>query len=139
MAVPKHPTYDGTVGDKVDPDEHLQGVLAWYDRDAGERHRRYQSMSFAQVHSHIAHRLPSPPGLVLDIGAGPGRDAAEFVRRGYTVIAVEPSEPMRNAAVAAHAGVEILWLNDHIPDLPEVQLLGSRFDVILASSVWMHP
>jgi SAM-dependent methyltransferase len=40
-------------------------------------------------------------GTIVDAGAGTGIASALFVRHGFTVIAVEPNDPMREAAVAA--------------------------------------
>lgn len=42
-----------------------------------------------------------PGSLVADIGAGTGAASLLFLRRGYRVIAVEPNEDMRRAALAS--------------------------------------
>lgn len=41
---------------------------------------------------------------IVDTGAGTGISVALFLRHGFTVIAVEPNDPMREAAVAALGG-----------------------------------
>ena len=41
---------------------------------------------------------------IADVGAGTGISAALFLRHGFTVVAVEPNDPMREAAVAALGG-----------------------------------
>ncbi|MEJ5368700.1 MAG: class I SAM-dependent methyltransferase [Bryobacteraceae bacterium] len=43
----------------------------------------------------------APGSLVADIGAGTGAASLLFLRRGYRVVAVEPNDDMRAAAIAA--------------------------------------
>ncbi len=42
-----------------------------------------------------------PSSTIADIGAGTGISTALFLRHGFTVVAVEPNDAMREAAVAA--------------------------------------
>ena len=42
-----------------------------------------------------------PSSTIADVGAGTGISAALFLRHGFTVVAVEPNDAMREAAVAA--------------------------------------
>jgi SAM-dependent methyltransferase len=46
----------------------------------------------------------APPALVVDLGAGTGLSSEPWLARGYEVVAVEPSEPMRRAAVERLGG-----------------------------------
>lgn len=98
----------------------------------------YESVSFEQVHHSILHLIPARPGLVLDVGAGTGRDAAALAMRGHRVLAVEPTARFRSKAAALHAAPRIEWLDDHLPDLPQVSARGARFDLIMMTAVWMH-
>ncbi len=43
----------------------------------------------------------APGSLVIDVGAGTGAASLLFLRRGYRVIAIEPNDDMRQAALAA--------------------------------------
>jgi protein-L-isoaspartate O-methyltransferase len=52
---------------------------------------RYESVAAETVHGWLVDLLPNAPALVLDIGAGTGRDAAWLASRGLEVVAVEPS------------------------------------------------
>ena len=72
--------------------------VRWYDASAAELAPRYESVSPDELLSWLVDFLPVAPGLVLDIGAGTGRDAAWFTEKGYKVIAVEPSGGMRREA-----------------------------------------
>ncbi|MCG5549622.1 class I SAM-dependent methyltransferase, partial [Halorhodospira halochloris] len=76
--------------------------------------------------------------LVLDIGAGSGRDAAWLAVQGHDVVAVEPAAELRQEAQRRHRDERISWLGDSLPDLAAVHRLGTSFDVILLSAVWMH-
>ena len=52
-----------------------------------------------------AARLGPPPGgVVADVGSGTGVSSEPFLRRGYTVHAVEPNAAMRRAAEEALGG-----------------------------------
>lgn len=110
----------------------------WYQQHASDIVTRYEARSFEQVHRWLLDRLPSAPALVLDVGAGSGRDAAWFAARGDEVVAVEPAAALRELARALHPSPSIRWLDDRLPGLPSCHALGVGFDVILASAVWMH-
>lgn len=109
-----------------------------YEHHAARLVEQYESLSFEAVHAGLLDMLPPPGSTVLDIGAGSGRDAAWFAEHGYEVIAVEPSDAMRDRAQAIHPSDRIRWLSDSLPDLAKVRRLGLNFDFILLSAVWMH-
>ncbi len=110
----------------------------WYELHAADVVAGYEAHPFERVHGWLLDRLPSAPALVIDIGAGSGRDAAWFAARGDAVIAVEPSESMRELAVRLHPSPAISWIDDRLPGLQGCHALGVGADVILASAVWMH-
>lgn len=82
--------------------------------------------------------LPDRPGLVLDVGAGTGRDAVWLAVQGHEVVAVEPSAAMRKEGQARHPDSRIRWISDRLPGLEQTLRLGLSFDFILLSAVWMH-
>jgi SAM-dependent methyltransferase len=117
--------------------------LAWdtitpYHLGFREFSQAFEAFGFEDIHKGSMPFLPSKPGHVLDIGAGSGRDAAWFARRGWEVIAVEPADALRAEAARLHASLGIRWVNDSLPALPQVQRLGLAFDLIWLSGVWMH-
>jgi SAM-dependent methyltransferase len=99
---------------------------------------QYESIAFADVHKTILPLLPKPPGRVLDIGAGTGRDAAGFAALGYTVTAIEPTAALRHHAMRLHPSPRIEWLDDSLPDLSVISGRGEAFDIIMLTAVWMH-
>lgn len=109
-----------------------------YDEDASGHVRRWESVTFRQVHDCWSHLLPAGGGIVLDIGAGSGRDAAHLAELGFEVVAVEPSARLREEAQRLHPSGRIRWVEDSLPALAEVHRLDYRYDVILLSAVWMH-
>lgn len=85
-----------------------------YDRDAESLAARYESKTFEEVHADVVDLAPDSAGLVLDIGAGLGRDAAWFAARGHEVVAVEPAPRMRELAGSLHPDSRIRWLDDQL-------------------------
>ena len=98
----------------------------------------FEAYGFDDIHSGAIPFLPAQPGLMLDVGAGSGRDAAWFARRGWDVIAAEPADAMRAEAARLHNLPAIRWISDTLPALAHVQRLGLTFDLIWLSGVWMH-
>ncbi|KAB2344086.1 class I SAM-dependent methyltransferase [Actinomadura rudentiformis] len=111
-----------------------------YGEDADVLARQYESLKFADVHGAVLHLFPEVPGLVLDVGAGTGRDAAALSRLGHRVVAVEPTAELRAFGQAVHSE-PTEWIDDALPELPRVsERFGTdgSFDLILLSAVWMH-
>lgn len=113
-------------------------TIGWYDRHAAALAGRYEALAADQVHAWLAGLLPATPVLVLDIGAGSGRDAAWLAAAGHQVLAVEPAAALRQHGQRLHPKAGIHWLDDRLPALPTTLLLGLAADVILLSGVWQH-
>ncbi len=110
----------------------------WYDANAPTIAHTYESLEADRLNAWMADLLPTSRGAALDVGAGSGRDAAWLALRGLDVVAVEPSNSMREQAISLHPSAPVRWLRDALPDLREVLRTGLVFDVILLSAVWMH-
>jgi SAM-dependent methyltransferase len=80
----------------------MSDPVSAYRRRATEPARLYDSLPFEQAHAASLDLIPDRPGLVLDVGAGSGRDAAWFAGRGCDVVAVEPAEGMRRESPQRH-------------------------------------
>jgi protein-L-isoaspartate O-methyltransferase len=116
----------------------MSDAIRWYDANAEDVSRRYESVAAETVHGWLVDLLPTAPALVLDIGAGSGRDAAWLASRGLEVVALEPSGAMRAEAQRLHPSPSIRWISDALPSINHVFRLGLSFDLILLSAVWMH-
>lgn len=112
--------------------------VAWYDTNAVRVAEAYEAMAPERLHGWLEGLLPSAPALVLDVGAGSGRDAAWLTDLGHDVVAVEPSAALRAEAERRHARAGIRWLADRLPGLPATYRLGLGFDLIHLSAVWQH-
>jgi protein-L-isoaspartate O-methyltransferase len=111
---------------------------AGYSDEADGLAMQYESITFAQAHRPTLHLIPSKPSRVLDIGAGTGRDAAALTALGHRVTAVEPTAELRAHGQRLHAGSEIRWIDDSLPDLSLLSALGGVYDLVLLTAVWMH-
>jgi len=111
---------------------------AWYEAHAPTLADAYEALDPARVHGWLTDLLPRVPALVLEVGAGTGRDAAWLARLGHDVVAVEPSAAMRAEGERRQAGVGVRWVVDAMPALAATHRLGLAFDVILLSGVWQH-
>lgn len=95
-------------------------AVQWYEQNAATVIPAYESLQAADIYHWLLGLLPERPSLVLDIGAGSGRDAAWLAAQGHTVIAVEPAAAMRAAGQRLHPDANIRWLDDRLPALQHV-------------------
>jgi hypothetical protein len=96
-------------------------------------------VTFETVHDWLLSALPNLPGLVLDVGAGTGRDAVWLAAHGNEIVAVEPSTTMRKERQTRHPDPRIRWITDRLPGLEQTLHLGLSFDLLLLSAVWLLP
>ncbi|MEL6413465.1 MAG: class I SAM-dependent methyltransferase [Pseudomonadota bacterium] len=116
----------------------LKSSNAGYAQEAPRLLQRYEGLASETVHAQWRQWIPIAPSRVLDIGAGTGRDAAWFVSLGHSVLAVEPTDELREGAQRLHPERSITWLKDQLPDLAQVKARSELFDVIMLNAVWMH-
>ena len=112
--------------------------MSWYDANAAEVAARYEAIDLRELHAWMADLLPGEPSLVVDVGAGSGRDAAWFAAAGHEVIAVEPSAGIRAEGSQRHDASRVRWVEDSLPSLADTLRLGVAADVVLVSAVWQH-
>ncbi|MGZ9899291.1 class I SAM-dependent methyltransferase [Shewanella gaetbuli] len=112
--------------------------MIFYTENVSELSVQYNSQQFEDVHQSWQNYWPTDNKLVLDVGAGTGRDAKWFAQQGCEVYALEPNTEMRKAGALYTQADKVIWLKDTLPELTNILALGLRFDVILVSAVWMH-
>jgi SAM-dependent methyltransferase len=101
---------------------------------------QYDALGFEQVHTSWQPYWPQhsqQQQLVLDIGAGSGRDALWLAQQGCQVIAVEPAADLLRLGQLKTAE-KVQWLHDSLPELKACYQLNLQFNTILLSAVWMH-
>lgn len=111
--------------------------IDFYSSHADELVDQYDSVEFDAVHQEWLDELPES-GMILDIGAGSGRDARYLAGKGFSVVAVEHAANLRRLAQAKSISYPIHWLDDSLPELRQVFQLQTKFDLIIVSAVWMH-
>ena len=109
-----------------------------YAQEADTLFVRYEQRSFDESHEEVLHFMPEAPSLVLDVGSGTGRDAADLAAKGHRVVAVEPTDALRDGAAKLHPSPSIEWIDDGLPDLRHVVKRGECYDLIMVTGVWMH-
>ena len=97
-----------------------------------------KSIDFQVLHQDFLPFIPVQSGLILDVGAGIGRDAYELSKMGHTVVAVEPLQAFRMAGMDMYASSSIKWFDDALPGLKHLEEYLGTFDFILISGVWHH-
>ena len=110
----------------------------WYETHAAEAAARYESVAAEQINAWLLDLLPKRRAVVLDVGAGSGRDTAWLTSLGHEVIATDPSAAMRAQARRWHPQLGVQYLPDRLPELTKTFRTGISFDFILVNAVWMH-
>jgi SAM-dependent methyltransferase len=107
----------------------------WYDRNAEELARRYESVQGGI--SDFFRFIFAPGESVLEIGSGTGRDAARLLALGVHVHAVEPSAGLRHRAAVLHPELSGRLFEGELPgNLPPS--IAGPYDGVVLSAVIMH-
>lgn len=112
-------------------------AIAGYGAAAEALTARYLDLDSDELYARVIRFFPAAPARVLDIGAGPGRDAGWLAAKGHDVTAVEPVAAFR-ASGQARFGAGVTWVDDRLPRLERLCALWAAYDLILVSGVWHH-
>jgi SAM-dependent methyltransferase len=113
-------------------------AFQWYEANAREVADRHEALDPEKVHHWWLDQLPNSPAVILDVGAGSGRDAAWLAAKNHDVIAVEPVTAMIQEGLRRRPNPNFRWMEDELPSLQKISRLGISFDLVLLSAVWMH-
>jgi SAM-dependent methyltransferase len=111
-----------------------QATLRYYEEHAAQVFERYMSADVGIAKYFQVAFLPK--SRLLDIGAGAGRNLASLVAEEHEAYGVEPSEQLRNHAIAHYPTLEGRLLAGRLPGLPDD--FNHRFDGVICSAVFMH-
>ena len=108
-------------------------TLNYYSAHAEDIFNRYEQVS-GGVSDFFAASFPTG-ARVLDIGAGSGRDLRRLLELGYNAYGVEPTDELRERALATYPILKGRFEKGTLPD--SIPYYGG-FDGILCSAVLMH-
>jgi ubiquinone/menaquinone biosynthesis C-methylase UbiE len=104
-------------------------VYQWYEANAMAVATRHEALDPAQVHRWWLDQLPSSPTVILDVGAGSGRDAAWLAAKNHDVIAIEPVTAMIREGLRRRPNPNFRWMEGELPSLQKISRLGISFDL----------
>ena len=113
-------------------------TLQFYKNNNNELVEQYNSVSFESVHQDWLEFLTEKGDLILDVGAGSGRDALWLENKGYKVIAVDPVAEFYEQFKLNNQNDNIEWIVDSLPKLNKLEKYHNQISLILLSAVWMH-
>src|SRR5512140_122033 len=75
------------------PSDPLRITLDYYEENAEAFDQRTRDVDMSPIYEEFLPLLPAG-GYILDAGCGTGRDSAEFLKRGFRVLAMDASKAM---------------------------------------------
>lgn len=100
--------------------------------------RATNEVPFDILHKEFLKFIPKEQSLILDLGAGTGRDAYELSLKGHLVLAIEPLIGFRIAGQELYKSENLKWIDDSLPKLKKLEEYNNKVDFALSSSVWHH-
>lgn len=110
-------------------------TLKYYDDNAIDIASNYRDVNFNSVQKRIETWLPNE-GNFLEIGCGSGRDAADFLARGYNVFATDASLKMLAEAKKHYPQLDGRLLYHQLPE--KLPFPPDYMSVVYAISILMH-
>ncbi len=117
--------------------QQIKGTIG-YSKFVQKYIKSTNEIPFEIVHKDFLEFLPTAKSLILDIGAGIGRDAYEFSLKGHSVLAIEPLKEFRISGNSLYQSKNIKWIDDSLPELKKLIEYKNQVDFTLSSGVWHH-
>ena len=102
-------------------------TIAWYNSNAAQYADAISGLVSEDEVNEFVGNFPKK-GRILDAGCGPGRDSAEFAKRGYEVTGVDISAGLLEEACKRYP--EITFVEEDFRSLP--------FEDSVFDGVWAH-
>ena len=116
-------------------DSHFEARLSQtiesYDSNAETYTTRFQHVDLSEHRRRFLKRLPSPTGLLLDAGCGPGRDLRLFAQDGFRAIGLDRSAGL--LGIARSAGHDVVE-----GDLRDIPFKSGSFAGVWACASLLH-
>ena len=116
-------------------------MLSYYEGidEAGRLVRGAGPLEFARMRELIGRFLPAPPGVVLDVGGGPGRYACWLAELGYEVHLIDPvAKHVEQAREASGAQPEHPLAGATVGDARSLDFGDGSADVVLLMGPLYH-
>lgn len=107
-------------------------TATYYNDYAAELFERYESID-SRIADYFAVSFPTGSSI-MDVGAGSGRDLNALLSMGYDAYGIEPSESLRNLAIAKTPELEHRLFAGALPGIQH----AVAYDGVLCSAVFMH-
>jgi len=112
-------------------EKDIEETIKSYDRNAERYSKTY---NLAYIEKQLKFYVENFKGKrILDIGCGPGRDAAYFSEKGFEVVGIDLSEELLKIARKNSPNLEF-----YIQDMRNLGFEPDSFDGIWACSSFMH-
>lgn len=107
--------------------------LAGWEKAAAEYDRRFGGLTAQSMGPLLDAAGAAPGARLLDVACGPGHVAAAAARRGASVIGIDFSPAMIDAAVAQHTGLEF-----QVGDAEKLDFEKQSFDAVVMNFGMLH-
>jgi SAM-dependent methyltransferase len=109
-------------------------TLLYYSKNAQEAFNKYESAK-GGIEKYFKQAFPQK-GLILDIGAGSGRDVRHLIKEGHEAYALEPSDELRALTIRKYPELTSRIMKGFLPN--GLTSVDKKFDGVICSAVLMH-
>jgi len=113
-------------------DDHIQKTVDVYNKVAGDYAKQAKNNA-PQIERERFVSLIEPPGMVLDVGCGSGRDCGYFVDKGFQVTGIDLSDKLLDIAKKSVPGALCIK-----QDMRNIILPEKAFDGIWSCASLLH-